>query len=220
MRSTRLAVLAPLALAGSLACASLAEPAYTGPPAFTGVKKIALVRVHADAGDGVRTKGVLDALAESLASRGYEVSRTDVGPNPPAELRGLERLYQRLDGLIGSAQPRSRVAHRPESAGGDAGEVVRALGVDAVAMAHRYDDRLLPPLPDPQLGGSLFPQRPEMQGLRRPVGALSIVDRSGNATWFAWGAPGGEFDPAQPVNAAEAIDMLLRALRGEPAEEE
>jgi hypothetical protein len=55
--------------------------------------------------------------------------------------------------------------------------------------------------------------------VRRPAGARSLVDRSGSATWFAWGAPGGELDPTQPVNAAEAIDMLLHALGGEPDNE-
>lgn len=219
MRTSRLAALVAFTGAAALSCATPAEPAYSGPPPFTGVKKIALVRVRADGGEGARAKGVLDALAESLSARGYEVSRTEVGPNPPADLRGLERLHATLDGLIGSGQPRSRLAHRAESVGGDAGEAVRSLGVDAVAMAHRFGDRLLPPLPDPGVGGSLFPARPETQGLRRPLGALSLVDRSGNATWFAWGAPGGELDPTQPVNAAEAIDMLLRALRGETEEE-
>ncbi|HEY6001922.1 MAG TPA: hypothetical protein VIV57_03545 [Anaeromyxobacter sp.] len=215
MRSSRLAALLASACA-SLSCATLGEPASAGPPPFTGVKKIALVRVRAER-DGARPRDVLDALAESLVSRGYEVSRIEVGPSPPAELRGVERLYARIDGYIASAQPRPRFGRRVEPAGADAGEVMRSLGVDAVAMYHRFDDRLLMPPPD-VLGGSLFPARPDQPGLRRPAGALSLADRSGSATWFAWGAPGAELDPTQPVNAAEAIDMLLRALAGEPEE--
>jgi hypothetical protein len=217
MRSSRLAVLLASSCAASLSCATMGEPASEGPPPFTGVKKIALVRVRVDR-DRTRQKDVLDALAESLASRGYEVSRMEVGPKPSAELRGVERLYSRIDGLISSAQARPRFGRRAEPAGTDSAEVVRALGVDAVAMYHRFDDRLLLPPPDAPLGGGLFPMRPDQPGLRRPVGALSLVDRSGNATWFAWGGPGGELDPTEPVNAAEAIDMLLRALAGEPEE--
>jgi hypothetical protein len=217
MRSPSLAVLLASACAASLSCATVGEPAPAGPPPFAGVKRIALVRARADRG-GARPKDVLDALAESLAARGYEVSRKELGPSPPAELRGLERLYARVDGLVASAAPRPRYGRRVEPAGADAAEVMRALGVDAVAMYHRFDDRLLLPPPDAPIGGSLFPSRPEVPGTGRPVGALSLVDASGNATWFAWGAPGADLDPSQPVNAAEAIDMLLRALGGEPEE--
>jgi hypothetical protein len=216
MRSPRLAVLLASASA-ALACATVGEPASAGPPPFTGVKKLALVRMRADR-DGVRPRDVLDALAESLVARGYEVSRVEVGPNPAAALRGVERLYARIDGTIASAQPRPRFGRRVEPAGADAAEVMGALGVDALAMFHRFDDRLLMPPPDAPLSGGFFPTRPDQPGMRRPAGALSLVDRAGNATWFAWGAPGGELDPTQPVNAAEAIDMLLRALGGETDE--
>jgi hypothetical protein len=43
------------------------------------------------------------------------------------------------------------------------------------------------------------------------------VDRSGNAIWSEWGAPLSEADPDAPINAAEAIEVLLRALAGTPA---
>jgi hypothetical protein len=216
MRSPSLAVLLASACV-SLSCATVGEPVSAGPPPFSGVKKVALVRVRSDR-DGARPKDVLDALAESLVARGYEVSRVEVGANPPAALRGVERLYARIDGYIASSQPRPRFGRRVEPAGADAAEVMGALGVDAVAIYHRFDDRLLLPPPDAPLAGGFFPARPDQPGMRRPAGALSLVDRAGNATWFAWGAPGGELDPTQPVNAAEAIDMLLRALGGETEE--
>ncbi|HET7825865.1 MAG TPA: hypothetical protein VFK90_11055 [Anaeromyxobacter sp.] len=221
MKGWWLAVLAAaLGCAGTLSCATLGEPPPpSGPPAFAGVKKVALVRVRTDR-DAPRAKDALDALAESLAARGYEVTRVELGARPPAELRGVERLYARVDGSIASAQPRPRYARPLESAGSGAGEVVRSLGVDAVAMYHRFDDRLLAPLQDPPLGGGFFgPPRVESPAVRRPAGAISLVDGSGNATWFAWGSPGSELDPTEPVNAAEAIDMALRALRGETGDE-
>jgi hypothetical protein len=215
MRSPRLAVLLASACA-ALSCATMGEPASAGPPPFAGVKKLALVRIRAGR-DGVRPRDVLDALADSLAARGYEVRWVEVGPNPPAALRGVERLYARIDGSIASAQPRPRFGRRVEPAGADAAEVMGALDVDALAMVHRFDDRLLMPPPD-ALSGGFFPTRPDQPGMRRPAGALSLVDRAGNATWFAWGAAGSELDPTQPVNAAEAIDMLLHALAGEAEE--
>jgi hypothetical protein len=218
MRGSRWAA---LACAASLSCATLGEPSPPpGPPAFAGAKKVALVRYRTDR-DAPRARDTLDALAESLAARGYEVTRVEVGSRSQAELRGVERLFTRMDAVIASAQPRPRYARPVDSAGSDAGEVVRALGADAVAMYHRFDDRLLMPLGDPTLGGGFFPPpRMDHPGLRRPAGAISLVDRSGNATWFAWGSTGSELDPTEPLNAAEAIDMALRALRGETGEED
>lgn len=219
--SRRVGLVAALGSAAALACATLGEPSPPpGPPAFAGVKKVLVVRSRPDR-DGARAKDALDAFAESLASRGYEVTRVELGSRPPAELRGLERLYTRIDAYIASGQPRPRYARPVEGAGSDAGEVVRSAGADAVAMYHRFDDRLLMPFQDAPMGGSFFPQPPRVDapGLRRPAGAISLVDRSGNATWFSWGSPGAELDSTQPINAAEAIDMALRALRGEAAEE-
>jgi hypothetical protein len=199
----------------ALSCATLSEPAPAGPPAFVGVRKIALVRVKPGR-DAPRGKDALDALGESLSARGFEVTRVEIVGRPAPDQRGVDRLYARLDGSIASAHPRPRYARRLEAVGADAGEIVRSLGVDAVAMYHRYDDRLLMPLQEPP-PGALFPARPEIMppGTGRPAAALSLVDREGNATWFGWGVPNAELDPTQPVNAADAIDMLLRTLRGE-----
>lgn len=212
--------LAALGCLAALSCATLGEPAPAGPPAFTGVRKIALVRVKAGR-DAQQGRDALDALAESLSARGFEVVRVDIAGRPTPDQRSVERLYARLDRSIASAHPRPRYARRVEAAGDDAGAIVRSLGVDAVAMYHRYDDRLFMPLQDPP-PGALFPQRPEVMppGTGRPAAAFSLVDADGNATWFGWGAPDAQFDPTQPVNAADAIDMVLRALRGEPVEDE
>jgi len=38
---------------------------------------------------------------------------------------------------------------------------------------------------------------------------------AGAAAWFAWGSSGDELEPSLALNAAEAIDLLLRALEGE-----
>jgi hypothetical protein len=89
--------------------------------------------------------------------------------------------------------------------------------VDAVVGYHRVDDRLLLPAPEPQAPfGAGFAPRPRTGG--RPGGALSLVDRTGAAAWFAWGAAGAELDSSLALNAAEAIDALLGALAGGPEE--
>ena len=214
-RSLAAALAAALAWAAAPSCATVGEPPASGPPAFTGVRKLALVRLGAADREPARPKDALDALAESLVSRGYEERRVAVGPGAAAELAPVERLYRSMDGRIGAAPPRARFGRRAEAAGATAIEAARVLGVDAIVTYHRFEDRPLAAFPDAPLGGGLFPRRPE-PGFRRPGGALSLVDREGNATWFAWGAPGSELDPSEPVNAAEAIDMLLRTLAGEP----
>jgi len=177
---------------------------------------VALVRARPDPATA-RPRDALDALAESLAARGYETRRIELGPKVGDDLRAVDRLFGSMEGRIGSASPRARFGRRVEPAGADAAAAVRGLGVDAIAMFHRFEGLPLAAFPEPQLGGGLFPRRAEPLS-RRPGGALSLVDREGNATWFAWGAPGAELDPAEPVNAAEAIDMLLRALTGEPGD--
>lgn len=209
--------LAALAIAGALclSCATMGEPAPVGPPPFQGVRRIALVRIRPDPATA-RPKDPLDALAESLAARGYETRVVEVGPRVQDSLREVERLHERIEGWIAAA-PHGRSGRRTEQTGTGSAEAVRGLGVDAVAMYHRFEDRPFAAFPEPLLGGEGFPRRREV--VSRPAGALSLVDRDGNATFLEWGAPGAGLDPAAAVNAAEAIDMLLRVLAGEPEEE-
>jgi hypothetical protein len=209
--------LSALALAGalSLSCATLGEAAPATAPALGAVRRIAVVHVRPDPG-AARVKDPLDALAESLAARGYETRIEEAGPGASEALRAVERLHARLEGWVAATPTRGRSGRRAEALGAEAAKVVRDLGTDAVAIYHRLDDRSFAPLPEPPLGGSAFPRRYEPS--RRPLGALSIVDREGNAASVAWGGAGAELDPSAPVNAAEAIDLILRALTGEPEE--
>jgi len=211
--------LAALALAGitSLSCATPGEPA-PGPPPFTGVRKIALVRWRADPA-APRPKDALDALAESLAARSYETRLVEIGPRSSNDLRPLERLHARVEAFVVSAAQGGQIGRarrRAERAGAEAADAVRQHGVDAVAMLHRFDERFPPPFSQAP-AGSAFPRAPGPPA--RPTGALSLVDRDGSVIWFEWGAPGAELDPTAAVNAAEAIDLLLRALAGEPDED-
>lgn len=211
MKSSRLSALA-IAGAAGLSCATVGEPAPAGPPPFAAVRRIALVRVRPDPA-AARPKDPLDALGESLAARGYEARQVEIGRGAGPELRALERLHARTEGWVVSAPPRGRFGRRADALGADAGEAVRGLGVDAVALYHRFDERPFSAFPEPPLGASAFPRRREPA---RPVAALTVVDRDGNAVGFEWGAAGAELDPSAPVNAAEAIDLLLRALAGDP----
>lgn len=215
MTTSRLAALA-IAGALSLSCAAVGESAPAGPPPFQGVRSLALVRVKADPATA-RPRDPLDALAESLAAKGYETRLVEVGPRVPGSDRDLERLHAHVEGWIAAA-PLGPAGHRrAEPAGPGSAEVVRRLGVDAVAMYHRLEDRPFAAFTEPLLGGGSFPARRE--AVARPSGALSLVNREGRATFFEWGGESAEIDPSAAVNAAEAIDMLLRALTGEPEEE-
>lgn len=211
--------LVSLALAlGTAGCATTGEPVERpGPPAFEGVRTLVLARWTDDA--EARPKDPLDALKESLVARGYAVRSVDLGTRTPPELRDLERLHARLAARIGSGGPRDRFARRVEPLGRETGEVVAALGVDAVALYHRFNGGPLGgPLPDPLApAGSLFPATSPIE--RRPLGALSMVDRAGNALWFEWGTAAVELDPEVPANPAEAIDALVAVLTGEAGED-
>jgi hypothetical protein len=207
--------LVPLALAAAAACAGVsAPPGPPGPPPFEGVKTIALVRLGADGG-GTRPKDPLDALEESLRARGYATRVVELGRRPPDALRPVQRLHDRVGSRASSGQRSGRV----ERAGAEAEAAATALGVDAIALYHRSADLGVPlpsdPRPFPTPG---YP--PPTALLRRPLGALSLVDARGNAVTFEWGA-GGEpavGDSAAPVNAAEAIEALLRVLASDPAD--
>jgi hypothetical protein len=203
-----------VSIGGALAAAACAAVGEGAPraPVLNDVRTIASVRVL-DARSATRAKDPLDALGESLEARGYEVRAVEVGRRPRDELRGIERLHARLGARIAAA-PRAGARGRAAALGAEAGRAVAALGVDAVALHHRFDERTLFAPADPRAQGTLLPPAP-VAG--RPRGAVSLVDRSGNAIWSEWGAPLSEADPDAPINAAEAIEVLLRALAGTPA---
>lgn len=211
---------AALALA-AVACATAGEPP-PGPPPFDEVRSVALVRWRDEPGVA-RAKDPLDALGESLAARGVATQTVEIGPRAKGALRPVERLHARLAARIVQGPPRGRRGRVPEALGEEAAAAVAALGVDAVALHHRADAfgrGALPPVP-PALGDPFAPPGPHPFATRdfhRPLGAVSLVDRRGNAIWFDWGAPDSELDPSAPVNAVEAVDALLRALAGEGAE--
>lgn len=209
-----------IALAVALAACATGGGPPAAPPSFEEVRTVALVRVRDDPG-AARAKDPLDALEESLARRDVATRVVEVGPRSEAALRPLERLHARLAARIVQGPPRGGYGRRAESLGAEAAAAVAALGVDAVALHHRADAfgiGALPPPPSPVLGDPFPPSGsypPAMGSFRRPFGAVSLVDRHGNAIWFDWGAPDSELDPSAPVNAAEAVDALLRVLGGE-----
>jgi hypothetical protein len=95
---------------------------------------------------------------------------------------------------------------------------VAELGVDAVATYHRLEGRAaFPAAREPPLPGTFFPSSPPVAG-RSPIGALALVDRAGHVATFPWGESTSLEDPGVPMNAAEAIDLLVRTLAGEPLE--
>lgn len=211
--------LGPAALAATIACATAGEPAMAPPPpSFAQVRTILLVRT-ADSRAG-RPKDPLDGLDESLRARGYVTRVVELGARPGGEEAALARLFAQLESR--AAAPRGdRLGGDPfGDAGQGAGEAVAALGVDAVASYHRLDGRhAYPAAPREPASPGLFPgSAPLTPVLRGPMGALALVDRAGHVATFAWGEQTALEDPAVPVNAAEAIDLLVSTLAGEPLE--
>ncbi len=222
--STRIAY---LALAAAAACATLGEPqAPPGPPAFQGVRTVALVRWVDDPGRA-RPKDPLDALQESLAARGFATRVVELGPRrrDPGD---VYRLFERVEGRVSSGAPSGRPGRRIERVGADAARAaLAAVSTDAMAAYHRLVGvPMLAPLPPPTdpldplapLPGGLYPSR-SLEPPYRPLGAISLVDRDGNLVWFDWGTP-PSIDLGAPANAAEAVDAALRALSGQPEEEQ
>lgn len=203
-----------LALVAFTACATAGEAAAPPPSPFRGVRSLVLVR----AGDahGQRPKDALDGLDETLRARGFTTRIVELGSKPPPELASLERLFAQLE-LRAASRRSERIASPVGAAGRDAGAVVAQLGVDAVVSYHRLDRRRPPEPPPALLPDSIFPPPPPPA--ERPIGALMLVDREGHVAAFAWGDAGPLEDPAVPLNAAEAIDFLVRALTGEPPDE-
>ena len=95
------------------------------------------------------------------------------------------------------------------------------LGVDAVATYHRLEGRrALGSAPSqPLMPGSALPG-PQVVPARGPLGALVVVDRQGHVAVFPWGETTPLDDPSVPVNAAEAIDLVLRTLAGQAPDDE
>ncbi len=214
-------VQAALALAlAAVACATVGEQASPpGPPPFEGVKRIALVRWVEDPA-APRAKDALDALGESLGARGYATRAVEVGPRT-RDRRDLAGLFTRIHARIAGGTGREAYGRGTDRAGGEAAAALAALGVDAVAMMHRFEGPLPPAMSldspfAPRTPGSPF-DPPRSARPYRPIGALSLVSRSGDVVWFEWGTPPPE-DPSAPANAAEAIDAVLRALAGDEYE--
>jgi hypothetical protein len=211
-------MLALAAAATAAACATTGEAVAPAVPAFRGIRSLALVRAVDERGH--TAKDPLDGLEETLRARGFTTRVIELGPRPPPELAAVERLFGQLE-LRATAGRAERIARPSSSAGPDAGAAVAQLGVDAVASYHRIDRRRTPgvsALPAPALPGSVFPSPPP-PAPDRPLGAFVLVDRDGRAATFAWGDAGPIDDPAVPLNAAEAIDLLVSALTGQPREE-
>jgi hypothetical protein len=201
-------VVAALALA---ACATAGEAAAPEGTTFRGVRRIALVRVVEDRPGRV---DALDGLDQSLRARGYETRVVELHErhNPP-ELAGVERLFGKLERR--AATPRSeRLGVRGVAdAGRDAGAAVASLGVDAVATYHRLETRRWARrTAEPAVPGAPLQLASPGPG---PAGALALVDRAGHVATYPWGDAGPFDDPATPVNSAEAIELLVRALTGE-----
>jgi hypothetical protein len=207
------------ALAAALACATVGErTAPAPPPSFAAVRSIALVRRADDRGG--RPRDPLDGLDESLRARGYATRMIDLVADPKPELEPLGRLFAQLEVRAGTPRGERFGVVAQGDAGAAAGAVVADLGVDAVASYHRLEGRRLlpPPVQQPVFQGG-FPTTQQAVPVRPPQGALAVVDRSGQLAVFAWGDSAAMADPSAAINAAEAIDLLVRALTGEPAPE-
>lgn len=205
----------PLVVFALASCATAGEPVVTPPPpSFREVRSLVLLRM-ADDRQG-RQKDPLDGLDETLRARGYATRVVDLTPGKKDQA-ALERLF--LDLEVRAGAPRGeRFGTRPFSSfGRGAADAVAGLGVDAVATYHRLGGlRSLPPgEARPGLPGTVFPGAPVNPG-RGPTGAIGLVDRAGHAATFSWGETTALDDPDVPVNAAEAIDLVVRALTGEP----
>lgn len=210
----------PVVLFALAACAGGGEALVAPPPpSFREVRSLLLVRL-ADERVG-RPKDPLDGLDESLRARGYRTRVVELGSSRKGELAALDRLFTELE-LRAGAGPSERFGTKPYAAmGRSAGETVAALGVDAVASYHRLDGRRRLPSADqaPPLPGTYVPGPPATPQ-RGPVGALAVVDRAGHVATFAWGETTVLDDPDVPVNPAEAIDLVVRVLSGEPPAEQ
>lgn len=188
------------------ACATLGEPAPPPAARFVGVRSLVLVREVEDR--GARPKDPLDGLDESLRDRGFTTRVVELGRDRRTEQAPIERLFRQLEARAAAGRS-ERIATPVRDMGSEAGEMVAALGVDAVASYHRLERFRAPPLSAP--GMTSAPPAPAL-----PLGALVLLDRSGHLATFAWGDAGALDEPGMPLNAAEAIEQLVRALTAGP----
>jgi hypothetical protein len=206
-------VAAAAALVALAACATPAEPAAPRPAPFEGVRSLLLVREVADA-RAARPKDPLDGLDETLRARGFGTRVVELGREAPPGQAALARLFRELE-VRASASRAERIATPVRDAGRDAEAAVAQLGVDAVVSYHRLERVRPPPLAPPAFPGALSTAPPPAS---LPLGALVLVDRGGALATFAWGDAGALEEPGVPLNAAEAIEQLVRALTGEAEE--
>jgi hypothetical protein len=205
----------PLALALlAAACAAPEEARAPAVPPFRDVRTLVLVRSVDERGH--RAKDALDGLDETLRGRGFTTRVVELGPGSPPEHAAVARLFHQLEQRAAASRG-ERTARPVTSAGPKAGSVVAGLGADALASYHRLERRRAPGLPTAAAGAPLSSRAQAVTD--RPTGALVLVDRAGRVATFAWGDAGALDDPTVPLNAAEAIELLARALAGEPSDE-
>ena len=207
---------AALTVAVALGCAGAAPGAA---PAFSGVRSVALVRrpEHAER----RAKDPLDAVAESLAAKGITVRLIELGGHD--EPKDVARLFDEAESRASSGGGGGSTARGAAlTLGEDAGRTVRRLGVDAVVTYHHLEFRVGRTLGDPSLsppgagmGGGTY--SPRSTAPSRPLGALEVVGTDGQGILFDWGDR-DEVRAGGAETPAEAVDAVVRALLGEPAE--
>ncbi|HSM92048.1 MAG TPA: hypothetical protein VLT47_04115 [Anaeromyxobacteraceae bacterium] len=203
----------PLLAAALGACASVP----TGPPppspeqAFRGVKGVALVH-RLESGDG-RRHDPLDALQAALEGRGIATVPLDLPRRPAAPLEAVDRLARAAEGRAGDARTADG-APAVSSLGGDAEAVLRALGVEALAVYVRAPGwgSLPPPGPSPFVDPMALAPRPTL------ASAIALVARDGTLVTFTWGGGAERLGDGGPANAAEAIDAALALLAPAPTE--
>lgn len=207
------------------ACATAGEGGHADAveaPPFSGVRQVALVRRDEPATRASpRRKDPLDALGESLGERGIATRVIQAGPGRE-HARRLETLWSGIEERIRATPPgvnRRLAVGAPDE---DAARVVREIGADALALYLRLDrgpslaTGATPPSAYPP---SVYPVPGDVgdpAATYRPVAALALVARDGRLAWVDWGPRDDRVDPPGPVNAAEALDEVIRLLTGEP----
>lgn len=192
-------------------------------PRFGDIRSVALVRWN-DRG-AQRAKDPLDAVAETVAARHVESRVLELTSRVPEQLRGAERLYEAAEARVVAAPGvggRGRVGER---LGDAAAREVRALGVDAVVLYLRLENRFRSRRDAREVYGPEGVGRDPMLGSTaslsrfRRVGAVAVVGSDGALVWFDWGPWDERGDPPLSSNAAEAVDAAMRALFGEEDDE-
>jgi hypothetical protein len=206
----------PLALFLAARCATVPE-GPPGPPPFRGIQRLLLVREVDRPTPHPRPKDPIDALEESLAAHGRTTRTVEVGPRLREDLRGVGRLFGRIEELIAGGPPPGWRGRTVEHVDGDLRALLGRLGADAAVLYYRARPRVAPPplsRPGPTEREEAVPPA---------VAALAVVDREGALVWFDWGGAetATERDPGAPANAAEAVEAVVRIVTGEepPPEE-